>query len=137
LTVYSKISHGRSLETAFIFRPRSSSSRLKAARESLDNIGKLNTFLLLGCLLFALAYVYVSNYLVSERYQLDNLKRKFDQSSLELELKKASIIGEISMQEIADYAKSLGMTEANDSEVITKKSNVTIETSVLSGRSNQ
>jgi len=88
-----------------------------------NSIIRWNLMLASGLLLMFLTYIFLSNYLVSQRYSGTLLHRELNKANINLELQGSSKEGQISLDSLYFYAKKNGMVEAKDVESIFASTN--------------
>ncbi|MBI4120614.1 MAG: hypothetical protein HY454_04080 [Parcubacteria group bacterium] len=65
-----------------------------------------------------LVFVFLVNYLVSEKYSLEILRQRLSRANVELELERAMVEDQASIKSLLLSAKNLGLVEAKDVDFI-------------------
>ena len=87
---------------------------------------KLNLALAIGALSFVVSYIFISNFVVSQRYALDAAKLELGGVSADLAVEKDGKATEPAITKVLDYAQNSGMIEAKASDSIVEDSGFAI-----------
>lgn len=91
----------------------------------------LNLVLTFLVLAIVLGYIFLSNFLVSQRYVLSLRKQQFNQLSAKLPSGGAAESGVYGMSDLLLFAQASGMVEAKDIGVILEESGVALSGAVI------
>lgn len=103
----------------------------KASREiktvrNLPGIYLMNLILGGLVILCLLAYIFIANFLVSQRYLLETLRRQLSQASTELEQRNSEIENGYNLEQLTVFARTLGMTEAKETDSVFEDNGVAL-----------
>lgn len=127
MTVYSKTVSTKQLSLFSYNRFPNSRNRFEAkTRAGQNKVQALNysrlsrwNLVLVGLALgLFLVYIFSANYLVSQKYSLDVLKNRLNQTSLALDAQKAEIETGYSLESLISLSQKLGLVEAKNPETI-------------------
>ena len=118
MTVYSKAISGNvfSRQTAFDF------NKTQQASAVITPVFKLNFFLLVVASLMLLTYIFLSNFVISQKYALNLEKSEFNQLSAAIVSGSKEVSNKQDLSRLMGFAQKFGMIEAKDTGVILEDS---------------
>jgi hypothetical protein len=93
---------------------------------STTKIYRTNIILAISVGVLVVAYIFVSNFILSQSYRFDVLKRHLDQSSALLDSASAHGDDGQNLEQISLFAQRNGMVEAKDTYSLFKDSSVAV-----------
>lgn len=90
----------------------------ESAGAEIRGLSSLNLGLVLVSAALVLVFVFLVNYLVSEKYSLEVLRQRLNRANVELELEGAVVEDQASIKSLLLSAKNLGLVEAKEVDFI-------------------